>query len=293
MKRSYWLLVSLLVLSGCGRLDTLLAVPRQTGADWLNNQPFLAVELASRKFILVQPSSTVFVYFLGVLTISVGIYFLRIKEHHLSRKWWGIALLLWGLGALLAGTSYQAFSYEIKCASNPFCLWTSWWEIIYLIFSVASVNAILLAVSYSSAVGKTRKYISSYAAANMGIYILTALIGASVPLKFLISFELMVIFLAPGIVFLFGFNLGRYLKSKNKMDLALVATWLWLGISVGAYYLYLMLGITEKLWERGIWFSENDVLHIGLILWMLAIALGFDKKIEDMMQVTAEDLNTA
>ena len=282
MKRPYWLLVSFLVLLGCGRLDTLLTVPRQTGADWLKHQPFLSVELASRKFILVQPSSTFFVYFLGVLTIAVGLYFLRIKEHHQSRKWWGIALLLWGLGALLAGTSYQAFSYEIKCAGYPYCLWTSWWEIVYMIFSVASVNAILLAISYSSAVGKTRKWISIYAVVNMGIYFVTALIGAFVPLKFLISFELMLVFLAPSILFLFIFNLRRYLKYKNKMDLALVATWLWLGVTVGVYYLYLILGITEKLWERGIWFSENDVLHIGLIIWMLIIAFGLDKRIEDL-----------
>lgn len=283
MKRAYLLFLNLLILSGCNRLDTLLYVPQQSSKDWLNNQPFLAVELASRKFILVQPSSTIFVYLLGVLTIAIGVYFFRIKDNQFSRKWWGIALLLWGLGALLAGTSYQAFSYEIKCVGYEYCIWTSWWEIIYMIFSVASVNSIILAISYSSAVGKTRKRMAFYAFVNMGIYIIMSLTGAFIPLKLLISFELMLIFLAPSIIFLFILNLGRYRKLKNKNDLALLVTWLWLGVIVGAYYLYFMLGITENLWEQGIWFSENDVLHIGLIIWMLYIAFGLDKKIEDII----------
>lgn len=281
MKRAYLSFIGFLILSGCGRLDSLLYSPQQTGEDWLNKQPFVELEAASRKIVLVQPSSTIFVYFLGVLTIAVGIYFLRIKEDHLSRKWWGIALLLWGCGAVLAGTSYQAFSYEIKCAGYEYCIWTSWWEILYMVFSVGSVNAIMLAVSYSSAVGKIRKRMSFYAFANFGIYTAILLIGVFVPLKFFISFECMLIFLAPSILFLFVLNLSRYRKQKNKNDLFLIMTWLWLALTVGAYYLYYLLGITENLWEQGIWFSENDVLHIGLIIWMIYIAFGLDKKVED------------
>ena len=286
MKRTCLWMVGLLVLSGCNRLDTLLYVPRQTGTDWLNNQPFLALEFASKKFILVQPSSTVFVYFLGVLTIAVGAYFIRNKKNHFSRKWWGMALLFWGIGALLAGTSYQAFSYEIKCAGYEYCIWTSWWEILYMLFSVASVNAIMVATSYSSAIGKTRSRMISYAFANMGIYMIISLTGSLIPVKFLISFELMLLFLAPSIIFLFLLNLDRYRKQKNKIDLALLFTWLWLGVTIGAYYLYFMLEITDKLWMQGIWFSENDVLHIGLIIWMLYILIGLDKKIEDRVPST-------
>ena len=35
-----------------------------------------------------------------------------------SHPWWEIALLLWGIGALLGGTDYQALRYELKCADN-------------------------------------------------------------------------------------------------------------------------------------------------------------------------------
>jgi hypothetical protein len=68
------------------------------------------------------------------------------------------------------------------------------------------------------------------------------------------------------------------------MDLALVGTWLWLGLAVGAYYLYLVLGVTQALWTRGIWFSENDVLHVGLIVWMLFIAVVVAPRLSDMAE---------
>ena len=45
MKRAWLSLVSLLILSGSNRLDTLLYAPQQTGADWLNSQPFVALEI--------------------------------------------------------------------------------------------------------------------------------------------------------------------------------------------------------------------------------------------------------
>ncbi len=67
MKRAFLSSISLLILSECSRLDTILYSPQQTGEDWLNHQPFVALEIASRKIILVQPSSTFLVYLLGVL----------------------------------------------------------------------------------------------------------------------------------------------------------------------------------------------------------------------------------
>jgi hypothetical protein len=32
-----------------------------------------------------------------------------------------------------------------------------------------------------------------------------------------------------------------------------------------------MLGFTQDLWRNGIWFSDNDVLHVGMILWIFHI----------------------
>jgi len=51
----------------------------------------------------------------------VGLRFLLDQRGQQSRMWWGIGLLLTGLGALAAGTSYQAFGYELKCNGRETC----------------------------------------------------------------------------------------------------------------------------------------------------------------------------
>jgi hypothetical protein len=282
MKHIAFLPAILLLLSACGRLDTISYVPAQTPETWLQIQPYLQFDFASKSVVLVQPSTSLIVYLLGMLTIAAGLYFLKISAGQFSRLSWGIALLLWGIGALLAGTSYEAFSYVIKCVGRETCLWTSWWEVFYLIVSVWSMDAIMLAVAYSSATGNLRKILSVYALANGSLYFILVMIGALIPVKFLISFELLLFVTAPGIIALFIINGWRYYRSKLDLDLVLLMTWLWLGVTIAAYFLYLISGNTELLWAKGIWFSENDVLHIGLIIWMLYIAFALAPRVKDI-----------
>jgi len=271
----------LIVLTFYSNLDQILHSPRITPKEWCETQPCVELNIMGYNIIIVQPSSTFFVYLLGIITIYIGLYFIRNRDNQESRLWWGIALILWGLGALFAGTSYQIFSYEIKCAGREFCIWTSWWEIVYLILSVGSVVAMIMAQSYSCVTEKWRTPISIYAFVIIVVYAIIVLIGSSIPVKFMISFELMILFLAPNILVFFFLNSWRYYKYKNRLDLVLLVIWISLGIIVGIYYLYLVSGITERLWENGIWFSENDVLHIGLIVWMIYIRITLNKHLND------------
>jgi len=281
MRRSLSSLVALLLLTGCARLDAIPAAPPQTAATWLTIQPHAAIKIGVQEIILVQPSTSFFVYLLGVLAIGAGLHFFRIQDGQRSRVWWGIALVLWGAGALLAGTSYEAFSYALKCAGRPACVWTSWWEVLYLILSVASVNAMLLAEAYACAVGKRRRALTIYAVANAAVYAAVVLTGALIPVKFLISFELLILFAAPTILMFFMLNGKRYARLRDDMDLALLGAWTWLALTLGAYFLYLMLGITQTLWATGFWFSENDVLHISLIIWMIYLARVVAPRLKD------------
>ncbi len=283
MKRLSLLLALLFLLTSCGRLDAIPYEPAQTPETWLQIQPFTEFKLGTQNIIFVQPSTSIIVYLLGVITIAVGLYFIKIRNGQRSRLWWGIALLLWGIGALLAGTSYEAFSYAIKCAGREACLWTSWWEVIYLILSVWSIDAMMLAVAYSSATGRLRRGLSVYAFVNAFVYFVIVMVGTFIPVKFLISFELLLIITAPSIIAFFVLNGWRYARYKEPLDLIYLGSWLWLGVTIAAYFLYLISGSTASLWDQGIWFSENDVLHIGLILWMICIARFLSPRVKDMI----------
>lgn len=284
MKISLRLLPLFFLLSACGRLDSILYTPQQTPETWLQIQPFSEFQIASQKVVFVQPSTSIIVYFLGLLTIGVGLYFLKLRDRQRSRFWWGVALLLWGIGALLAGTSYEAFSYAIKCEGRTACLWTSWWEIAYLIVSVWSIDAMMLAVAFTSTDGKLRKILSVYSIVNAVFYFAVVMAGAFIPVKFLISFELLLIVAAPSVIAFFVINGWRYAKHKLKSDLVALGAWLWLGLTIAAYFLYLISGNTTALWEKGFWFSENDVLHIGLIIWMIYLALVLAPHVRDANQ---------
>lgn len=257
--------------------------PELTPENWCEKQPCIKLKIASREIILTQPTSTFFVYLLGLLTIGVGIYFLWIRGSEISRLWWGISLLLWGIGALLAGTSYQAFGYEIKCAGRDSCAWTSWWEVIYLMFQQISMNAMLVAVLYSCTTGALRLVLLVYALVNSVIYVMATFVGGLIPVTSIITFTLMVWISTPIFLFVFILNGWRYYMLRTSMDLALLGTWILLLITSVAYCLFDHFDITGKLWKKGtgIWFSQNDVLHIGLIFWMVYIATIVAHRVKD------------
>lgn len=272
------------VSSSLSRLKSISYTnPELTPSNWCEIQPCKKIRIASREITLTQPTSTFLVYALGVLTIGAGFYFLLIRGSEISRLWWGISLLLWGVGALLAGTSYQAFAYEIKCAGRQSCAWTSWWEVVYLMFQQVSMNAMLVAVAYSCTEGSSQMVLLALALLSAVLYVVCAFIGGIVPIKSLITFNLIVWVSTPILLIVFVLNCWRYYIYGDPMDLSLLGTWLLLLLSGAVYWLYDELDITQKLWARGkgIWFSQNDVLHSCLILWVIYIATVVAIRVKD------------
>lgn len=241
--------------------------PELTKENWFEKQPGKKMKVGSREFMLNQPSSTFWVYLLGVLVTIAGVNFLIIQNGELSRFWWGISLILWGVGALIAGTSYQAFGYELKCARRETCSWTTWWEIIYLIFQQVSMNAMTVAIAYSCTTGIYREILIWYSAILSIIYTIVTFYGAFKPKKSLITFEFMMLASLPSFILFCVLNLVRYVMYGYGMDLVLLGSWALIFFSWWGYDKYYKAGITNILWKEGKWFSENDILHVILVVW--------------------------
>ena len=141
-------------------------------------------------------------------------------------------------GAILAGTSYQAFGYEIKCAGRRSCSWTSWWEVTYLIFQQLSMDAMLVAVAYSSTGGFFRTLLLAYALATAVLYVILAFMGGLVPIRSFVTFDLMVRVSMPLLLIFLALNGWRYCMHGSPMDLAYLGTWIGLLLITAAYRLY-------------------------------------------------------
>ena len=271
-----------LLITGCRQLDSIEYTPKTSPETFLQNQHWFKIQAGNFSFIWSQPTSTVIVFFVAFLTMYTGYTNLRNRKKEQSKLWWGIGLLLTGAGALCAGISYQALGYEIKCSGREFCTWTSWWEIIYMLFSVPGMNSFLVATAYTNTKGNFRKAMIAYAVINTIGYSILLLYGALFAVKFAVSFECMSLVSAPSVIFLLLLHGTNYAKHKDKMNLQLLVTWL-LFVLVGITYgVYLYSGAGVWLWQKGIWFTENDVLHVGMICWVYYILKKLPNAIIDL-----------
>jgi len=242
----------------------ILAIPNVTGAEYLFSIPFNEMSLFGFDFIFIKPSSSVLVYLLGVITIVVGSLFMK---GSLARKHWGIALMLWGIGALLAGTSYQGFGYELKCAQYEFCTFTSWWELSYLYVTGLSITLMAVSVLMKMKIDKLKLPLIGF-----GLYSVLLLIGAVFEVRFLITYEMFLLFFMPYFLVLFVLNVIGYKKNGEKYHLRLIQIWILLLLINILYFIYLLLDVGAVLQDNfSIWFSANDLLHVTLIGWMIYI----------------------
>ena len=81
---------------------------------------------------------------------------------------------------------------------------------------------------------------------------------------------------------LFIINTINYFKTREHLELRLMILWLLQLFVMTAYYAYFLSEFKDALWEQGIWFTANDVLHVLLIFWMLYIIFFVVNRVEDI-----------
>lgn len=274
--------IALVVL--LGRTDALLAVPAQSPAAYLASMPHVSFQAFGREFVLIQPSSTAFVYLLGLLTVVLGLLFSaggRARGQR-SRSFWGIGLALWGLGALAAGTSYQAFGYMLKGSGREYMLFTSDFELVYLLLTCYAIDFMVAAVAHAAAEGKGRRFLKGYAVTHAVVYSAVLLVGAVIPDRFLVSYEGFMAMNLVNFLLMFGSSIARQRRTGDRLNRDFA--WLWvgfLGVNIG-YFVWLFSGIPETLYAKyGLWFNANDVLHLLLLVWMVVVYLRLRENLVD------------
>jgi len=254
---------SFFIFTVFGKAGTLLMEPVMTTAEYLAQWPMITIS----GILIQQPSSSIIILILSILTVGLGFHYLRSKSSYFS-YWLGINFIFWGLGAFLAGLSYQAFGYALKCSGLPACMFTDWIELLYMSFTVLSINAILMAYADLVRSYKTALALKRFALFSVIAYILFQGIGMMIPVQFMVSYEGMLLFLSPNLVL---FMILSFQQRKTILHRRLLNLWIAFIFVNLAYFVALFADIgTLIMNSTGLWFNENDTLHVLLILWMIA-----------------------
>jgi len=204
--------------------------------------------------------------------IGLGALFLRTAKSQQSRRFFGIGLILWGVGTLLAGTSYQGFGYELKCEGLDYCTFTSKFELAYLLITGFSIDFLVVGIAYASLPSFKLALWIRVAMIHSLIYFVLLLIGVAAPVYFLVTYEFFMAFYLGSFLLMFVWSVRRHRIDKDRLNQRLIVVWLlFLGVNIG-YFIALFSGYAIPLYEStGIWFNANDVLHVLIIIWAVAI----------------------
>lgn len=228
------------------QLEGMLYEPRTTPEQWCQLRPCVSVGGA----ILNEPLGSFLVFLLAFLWIGSGVYFLRNHQAQSSRKWLGVALVLEDMVAQ-AGISYQAFSYALKCAGKEFCTLTNGFEVGYSVTQAVSVSCMLTAVAIACTSGWFRKALIVYCILNAAVYVLITIAGVTQPNQTLLSFEVLMLFALPGILFVMLVSGVQYARKRKPLDGSLLGAAVLLVLVNAAYFAYYGAGITALLYRAG------------------------------------------
>jgi hypothetical protein len=263
-------------------------IPTTSPEAFLSSIPHIPLTIFGKTLTLIEPNSTILVYLLVLIMVGLGIGFLSTKNNNKGRRYWGIGLILWGLGAITAGTSYQAFGYELKCHERDLCQFTTSFELVYMLLTAYSINFLVAATGYISVGEVGQKRLLRFSIIDSLAYSFFLLIGAVIPIRFMVSYEGFMVFMIGNFILMFILNIRHYKIYRDRLNYSLI--WLWIGfliVNIG-YFVALFVGFAEPLFTKfGIWFNENDILHTLLILWAGQIYFSLWKTLSPLSPYTA------
>jgi hypothetical protein len=150
----------------------------------------------------------------------------------------------------------------------------------------ASAGAVLVAVAHACTTGRVRRGLVAFAALDVTAYLAVTVGGVLAPSAVLLSFTVLLLFAVPVIVVVLVVAGARYRTHRDPMDRSLLLAALLLVAVQAAYFGYYAAGITPLLWDDGdgFYFSENDVLHVGMILWLAYVVRALGPTLRDAPQ---------
>jgi cadmium resistance protein CadD (predicted permease) len=94
--------------------ESLLMLPLTTLDQFLSGMPYVTFSIPGKDVILIQPSSTILVYLLGLIMIAIGVYFLVTKKNQKSSYYWAIGLIVVGHQCNCRRNELSGFRLRIK-----------------------------------------------------------------------------------------------------------------------------------------------------------------------------------
>ena len=145
-----------------------------------------------------------------------------------------------------------------------------------MLLTAYCINFLVVGTGYISVGEAGRKKLTIFALLDNIICLAYMLIGAILPVKFLISYEGFISFIGINFLLMFLLNIRHYIRNKdgiNRYSIILLLSFLL--VNVG-YFVYMFSGISFYIYSNfSLWFNENDVPHVLLIFWALLIFLLF------------------
>jgi hypothetical protein len=152
-----------------------------------------------------------------------------------------------------------------------------------------SSSAMLIAVAHACTTGALRLWLVIYAVAIASAYIAFVTCGVLTGTRSLISFEFLALFAAADLLLILAIAAVRWSRIRESMDLAIIGAGTWLIVTSAAYAWYFAAGLTARFWDggAGFYFSENDVLHVGMIVFIAYLVAVVAFRLRDNASSTA------